>query len=297
MDLRHLRYFIAVAEEGSLTVAAEKRLHTAQPSLSRQMRDLEAELGCELMIRGAKGIELTAAGRVFLDHARIVLVQVEAAVEATRRAAQPAKMSFVLGFLTGYEFEWLPTVMAIMRDQLPNTEVVILSLSSPDLADGLVRRKIDLAFLRHERNAPGIVFTRLIDEPLIVLMPADHRLTARDAITPDDIVAEQLVGVPHDTSPALRAVTDAYGVKLGIDLTPDHLVDNLSMAMSLVASTGRIALMPLYARNLLPPTVVSRPLAGVPPTIDLSLGYSEANHSPILKDIVNRIGELKFAKT
>jgi LysR family transcriptional regulator, hca operon transcriptional activator len=296
MDLRHLRYFIAVAEEGSLTVAAEKRLHTAQPSLSRQMRDLEAELGCALMIRSARGVELTAAGRVFLDHARVVLVQVEGAIEATRRAAVPAKASFVIGFLTGHEFEWLPAVMAIMRDQLPNMEIVILSLSSPDLADGLMRRKIDLAFLRHERNAPGIVFTRLIDEPLIVLMPADHRLTARNAITAEDIVGEQLVGVPHDKSPALRSVTDAYGAKLGIDLTPDHYVDNLSMAMSLVASTRGIALMPLYARNLLPPTVVSRPLAGVPPTIDLSLGYHEANTSPLLKTLVSKIGDLKFAK-
>jgi len=86
-------------------------------------------------------------------------------------------------------------------------------------------------------------------------MPADHRLAARDAITAEDIAGEQLVGVPHDKSPALRAVTDAYGARLGIDLTPDHNVDNLSMAVSLVASTGGIALMPLYARNLLPPTV------------------------------------------
>jgi LysR family hca operon transcriptional activator len=265
MDLRHLRYFIAVAEEGSLTV-------------------------------GAKGIALTAAGRVFLDHARVVLLQIEAAIEAARRAAVPAKASFVLGFLTGHEFEWLPAVMAIMRDELPNTEVVILSLSSPDLADGLMRGKIDLAFLRHERNAPGIVFTRLIDEPLIVLMPADHRLAVRDAIAGEDIAGEQLVGVPHDKSPALRAVTDAYGARLGIDLTPNHNVDNLSMAVSLVASTGGIALMPFYARNLLPPTVISRPLAGVPPTIDLSLGYNEANTSPLLKAIVSRIGDLKFAK-
>ena len=295
MDLRHLRYFIAIAEEGSLTVAAEKRLHTAQPSLSRQMRDLEAELGCALMIRGARGIELTAAGSVFLDHARVVLAQVEAAIAATRRAAAPAKMTFALGFLTGHEFEWLPAVMAIMRDELPNTEVIIHSMSSPDLADGLMRGKIDIAFLRHERNAPGIVFTRLIDEPLIVLMPADHRLAARDAITPEDIAAEQLVGVPHDKSPALRAVIDAYGARIGIDLTPDHYVDNLSMAVSLVASTRGIGLMPLYARNLLPPTVISRPLAGVPPTIDLSLGYNETNTSPLLKTIVSRIGDLKFA--
>lgn len=297
MDLRHLRYFIAVAEEGSLTVAAEKRLHTAQPSLSRQMRDLEAELGCSLMNRSVKGIELTAAGRVLLDHARVLLSQADAAMVATRRAAAPTKATFALGFLTGHEFQWLAAVMNIMRDALPKTEIVIHSLSSPELADGLIRGRIDLAFLRHEAGARGIAFTKLIDEPLIVLMPADHRLTTRQAISPEDIAGEQLVGVPYDKSPALRAVTDAYGARVKIDLTPNHLVDNLSMAISLVASTGGIALMPLYARNLLPPSVVSRPLAGVAPLIDLSLGYSGANKSPLLKTIVSRIGELKFVSS
>ena len=101
MELRHLRYFVAVAEEGSLTLAADRRLHTAQPSLSRQIRDLEAEVGVQLLIRSPRGIELTAAGRAFLDHARLALSQVEAAGEAARRAAYPAKRSFVIGFLTG----------------------------------------------------------------------------------------------------------------------------------------------------------------------------------------------------
>lgn len=293
MDIRHLRYFIAVAEEGSLTVAAEKRLHTAQPSLSRQMRDLEHELGCDLMTRNTRGIELTAAGRVFLDHARGLLLQVEAAKEATRRAAVPSRPTFAIGFLTGYEFGWLPPVMHILRDELPNNEIVILSLSAHELGDALARGKIDLAFMRKEPRS-GLVFTPLTEEPLIVLMPASHRLAARDAITPQDFAGEPLVGVSYEESRELRSLTDAYGAQIGIDLTPDHLVNNLSMAMSLVASTGGVALMPLYARNLLPPTVISRPLAGVPPVIDLSLGYSEANASPVLKTVVSRIGELKF---
>jgi DNA-binding transcriptional LysR family regulator len=87
MELRHLRYFIAVAEEGSLTLAAEKRLHTAQPSLSRQIRDLEYQVGVQLMSRSVHGIELTAAGKALLDHARLALAQVDAATEAARRAA------------------------------------------------------------------------------------------------------------------------------------------------------------------------------------------------------------------
>src|ERR1700730_13247307 len=97
MELRHLRYFIAVAEEGSLTLAAEKKLHTAQPSLSRQIRDLEHEVGAELMTRSVRGIELTAAGKAFLDHVRLAMAQVDAAVEAAGRAAQPGKKTFAIG--------------------------------------------------------------------------------------------------------------------------------------------------------------------------------------------------------
>src|ERR1700736_1346778 len=108
MELRHLRYFIAVAEAGSLTVAAEKKLHTAQPSLSRQIRDLEYEVGVQLMSRSVHGIELTAAAGAFLDHARLAVTQAEAAAEAARREAQPAKPTFALGFLTGKEIDWLP---------------------------------------------------------------------------------------------------------------------------------------------------------------------------------------------
>src|ERR1700738_2995311 len=134
MELRHLRYFIAVAEEGSLTLAAEKRLHTAQPSLSRQIRDLEYEVGVQLMSRSVHGIELTAAGKAFLDHARLALTQAEAAAEAARRAAQPARASFAIGFLTGYEMDWLPAVMGILQGELHGTEGVCQSQDLSDLA-------------------------------------------------------------------------------------------------------------------------------------------------------------------
>src|SRR3984885_6173103 len=92
LELRHLRYFVAVAEEGSLTVAAERRLHTAQPSLSRQIRDLEHEIGGAMLVRSARGIDLTDSGRAFLDHARLALVQVEAAIEAARGAARKTRL-------------------------------------------------------------------------------------------------------------------------------------------------------------------------------------------------------------
>lgn len=294
MELRHLRYFVAVAEEGSLTVAAQKRLHTAQPSLSRQIHDLERELGVQLLIRGPRGIELTAAGRVFLDHARVALLQVEAAGEAARRAAQPARTSFAVGFLTGYEMDWLPAVMEILHTELPSTEIVIHSQDSPDLAAGLIRGKIDLAFLRPEKQAAGLKFRPLRKDPLIVLMPRDHALAARSSIRPQDIAGETFIGVSATRAPTLRAAIDEYAKRTGVALKPEHQAENLAMAISLVASTGGVCLLPLYAQNLLPKTVVSRPIHGAPPMVDLVIGYNEANTSPLLKFLLSKVDALKF---
>jgi LysR family hca operon transcriptional activator len=291
VELRHLRYFVAVAEEGSLTHAAERRLHTAQPSLSRQIRDLELEVGVRLLERGARGIGLTAAGRVFLDHARLALLQVEAAAEAARRVAQPEKAAFVLGFLTGHEVIWLPEALRILREEAPTIEITLSSQSSPDLAGALMRGKADVAFLRREVQAPGLAFKFLIKEPLVAVLPSGHRLAARKDVRPQDIAGETYI-TPTRSAPALKAVIDAYAAKSGISLTPKYDAENLSMAMSLVASTGGITLLPLYAQNLLSPAVVIRPLRGEAPTIDLVMGYSRANTSALLKRFLLRAGEM-----
>ena len=291
MELRHLRYFVAVAEEGSLTLAAERRLHTAQPSLSRQIRDLEYEVGAQLIIRSAHGIELTAAGRVFLDHARIALAQVDAAREAARRAAQPAKLSFALGFLTGKEIDWLPEAIRLLRDELPSIEITVSSQYSPDLADALVRGKLDVAFLRREARATDLMFKVVDTEPFVVVLPGDHRLASREAINPHDMVGETFIAVSN-TAPVGRKVVDDYLKRSGIDIKPDHEADHLAMAMSLVASTRGVALLPAYARNLLPSSLTSRPLQGDVPTIDLVVGYSKTNTSPILKLFLSRTDDL-----
>jgi LysR family hca operon transcriptional activator len=290
MELRHLRYFVAVAEEGSLTLAAEKRLHTAQPSLSRQIRDLEYQVGVQLMSRSVHGIELTAAGKAFLDHARLAMAQVDAAVEAARRAGQPARKTFAIGFQTGHEMNWLPRAMHVLRDELKNIHVTISSDYSPDLAEALVRGRLDVAFLRVEPTF-DLCYEVVDHEPLIVLMPSDHRLISREAIRPREFVGEIFIGGSNKAT-VLRAVTEDYLRRCGLDIQLDHGVDNMAMAMSLVASTRGLALMPAYAENLLPWSVVSRPLEGEAPTIDLAVGYSKANTSPILKLFLSRIEDL-----
>lgn len=291
MELRHLRYFVAVAEAGSLTVAAAQKLNTSQPSLSRQIRDLEEEVGAPLLTRRARGVELTPAGRVFLDHARAVLSQAEAATEAARRVAHPAKPCFSMGFLTGHELTWMPEALQILRDELPNVDVMISSQYSPLLADGLSKGKIDAAFLRRERGVPELAFRLLVKEPLLVILPRDHRLAARKAISPQDLVGEAFVAV-SDTAPALRVVIDNYLQRSGVNITPAHEADHLAMGMSLIVSTRGVGLLPAYAENFLPASVTSRPLKGDTPTVDLVLGYKKSNESPILRLLLSRLDEL-----
>jgi LysR family transcriptional regulator, hca operon transcriptional activator len=291
MELRHLRYFVAVAEEKSITVAAKRRLRTAQPSLSRQLRELETEVGARLMTRSSSGIELTAAGKTFLDHARLALAQVEAAAAAARRAAHPEERTLALGFLSGCEPEWLPGVMHVLREELSEIEVTISSKHSPQLAEGLATGKLDAAFLRPEERYPDLVYKVLVSEPLIVVLPSDHRLASRQAIAPKDLAGETFIGMA-DQAPVLRAITEDYLRRSGVDLTPAHRVEYLSMAMSLVASTRGVALLPDFARNFLTWSVTSRPLAGQAPSIDLVLGYHKANNSPLLRTFLARVDEM-----
>src|SRR5471032_2854934 len=152
LELRHLRYFVAVAEEGSVSAAAERRLFTSQPSLSRQLQALEDEVGAQLLLRGSRGVELTAAGKAFLDHARLALAQVEAAGAAAREAAAPSKPRFALGFLTGQEMDWLPQAMRVLSGELARIDVTVSSQYSPGLAQDLLRRKLDVASCGRSRT-------------------------------------------------------------------------------------------------------------------------------------------------
>ena len=152
-----------------------------------------------------------------------------------------------------------------------------------------------MAFLRREVQTPGLVYRLLTKEPLIAVLPYIHRLAARDAIHPRDIEGEIFISVPSATSPVLRAVIDAYLLRVEVALVPAHEVDTLSMAISLVASTGGVALLPLYARHFLPASVVSRPLMGDVPTIDLVIGYNKANTSPLLKAFLAKADDMALS--
>lgn len=290
MELRHLRYFVAVAEEGSLTVAAAKRLHTAQPSLSRQLRDLEHEVGAQLLVRGSRGVELTPAGRAFLDHARLALSQAAEAVAAARRAARPAKTSFAVGFLTGQEVDWLPHVTHLLRSQLKNIDFRVSSDFSPAIGISLQRGEIDLGISRIEPQ-PDVTYKVIAHEPIVVVMPSDHALAESAEVDVREIDPTSFIGY-SETPHVLRTIVDRYMRERGVVVTPTNFLSGIATGISLVASTRGVTLLPAYVEPMLPKSVVSRPLAGNAPVIEIAAGYRPDNPSPVLKSLIENIEEL-----
>jgi len=209
---------------------------------------------------------------------------------SARRAAQSLKPTFAMGFQTGQEVDWLPRATSILRDELLNIEIRVSSDHSTMLADDLQRGRLDIAFLRREQK-PDLEYQLVAKEPLVVILPSDHPLAKRDAIDPHDLVGETFIGI-SSVPRVLRAVINNYLKRCGIEIVPHLEIDNFAMAISLVASTRGVALLPISAENFLKWSVISRPLKGEAPTIDLVIGYHKANKSPILRMFLSRIDNL-----
>src|SRR5439155_11373652 len=177
MELRQLRYFVAVAEERNITRAAE-RLGLQPPPLSRQIRAIERELDAQLFRRKPRGVELTDAGRAFLDNARSVIDQLNRAFETTRRTARGEQGRIKVGYTSGVSFHpLLPRVIQEFRDAFPLASVSLVEAYAPDLIERIHHNQIDAAFVRAPlANPPGIVVDFLFEEANIVALPSRHAL-------------------------------------------------------------------------------------------------------------------------
>ena len=293
MELRHLRYFVAVAEEGSLTVAAERRLHTAQPSLSRQIRDLEYEVGAQLLIRSARGVELTAAGRAFLDHARLALAQVEAArgsgaaggsagqTDLSRSASSP-----------GRRWTGCPKPCTSSRTNCPTS-------TSPSPAN--IRPSSPTP--SHEANSTSLSCGRSRRCPTSHYKVVVHGAAGRrpaERSSPRVAQGDRARGhrrrdvhrhVEHraDAAGDHRRLSEAVRPHSSAD-APDRQSRHGDVAGRLDARRGVAA--SLCAE--LPALVRDQPpLKGEPPTIDLVIGYNKANTSPILGLFLSRVDQMK----
>jgi len=177
-----------------------------------------------------------------------------------------------------------------LRDELLSIEIKVSSDHSTTLADDLQRGKLDIAFMRRE-SKPDLEFRLVAKEPLVVVLPSDYRLAARETVNPHDLAGEIFIGI-SEVPRVLRAVISDYFKRAEIDIAPSLEVDNYAMAISLVASTRGVALLPASAENFVPWSVVTRPIAGEAPTIDIVVGYHRANTSAILMRFLARIDDL-----
>ena len=175
MELRHLRYFVAVAEELNFTRAAQ-RLHTAQPSLSQQIQDLEQEVGVPLFIRTKRLVKLTAAGTAFLDEARLTLAQSRRAIASARKAAQAGESTLVLGFGPAAEIKLFPGTLTSLRASFPKLRLEFRSMTTLQQREALLHNEIDLAFLRPPIHEPSLEAIPVLREQLVAVLPADHPL-------------------------------------------------------------------------------------------------------------------------
>lgn len=247
MELRHLRYFCAVAEELNLTRAAEK-LFIAQPPLSRQIKQLEEEIGAPLFVRRPRGLELTAAGQYFLEHARQILDKVEATIGDTRRIAQHGKTVFAIGFVPSVFYGQLPLMVRRLR-QNKNLEIVLHELKTREQVEALKSGKIDIGFGRLRIEDPDVAQELLFDEPMIAALPASHPLT-NGMPTMGDLSEVPLITFPAGPSPNFADITQNLFHARGLRVNVIQQVNDIQTALSLVASDMGFTLIPEQVRRL-----------------------------------------------
>src|SRR3954453_15892050 len=202
MELRHLRYFVAVAEELHFGRAA-RRLQLAQPPLSRQIQGLEQELGVRLLERTKRHVELTPAGKVFLEHARKLLTEADHAVAAARRAARGEIGRLAIGFVGAATYSALPELLRVFHTRFPDVELVLYEMTSAHQHDALREGRIEVGFVRPA--IPDDTLARRVarGEPLVAALPAGHRLARRDEPIPlSDLAGEPFILFPRDPRPS-----------------------------------------------------------------------------------------------
>lgn len=267
MELRHLRYFVAVADELSFTRAA-LRLHTAQPSLSQQIRNLEDEVGTPLFERTRRTVVLTDAGRVFLAEARLVLAQADRAVARARQVGM-GRATLTIGFVPAAEVRIFPEILPRLRLSFPDVNVELRSLPTADQEEALLRGAIDVAFMRKPVASAHLRSEVVLTEPLVVVLPSTHALAKLPSIAPEQLSGEPFISTNPQFSGQLYSVADAYCETHRIERKIAQVATNILLNLNLVGMGLGYALLPAYVASLTSSAICTRPLTGEPPRIDL----------------------------
>lgn len=289
MELRHLRYFLTVAEELNFTRAA-RRLNISQPPLTQQIRTLEAELGVPLIDRSAYRIALTDAGQVFAAEAARILGEVRNAVQLARSAARGARGRVRVGFTESASFNPLVTsALRGFRAAYPEVEVSLEEHPSTELATELREDRIDVGFVRPPlREARGLALELLEREPLVVAVPGGHRLARRRSVELKALSAETFILYPRAVRPGLADEVVSACEAAGFTPRVGQYAPQLSSTINLVAASLGISIVPASMRSLHPGTVVYVPLQGEPLHALLGVAYRADERSAVVQHFIGQ---------
>ena len=298
MELRHLRYFVAVAEELHLGRAAE-RLRIAQPPLSRQIRDLEREVGTPLFERVPRGVELTPAGRAFLPEARLTLAQAERAQRSARRAAQGETGRLRVGFVeTAADAAVLPDVLGFFRMHLPDVGVSLFEMDALQQAEALRTERIDLGIL-HSLPADAAQWLRVepvYDDPIVAAVPQTHALAGRARLTLKELAAESFVLFPRPAAPVLYDALIARCRAAGFSPRVVQEAAGWHTLAGLVAAGVGVAFVPESLAELRRPGVVYAPLRGLRVELRMVAAWKRGARSPVRERFVTTLRTIARAR-
>jgi DNA-binding transcriptional LysR family regulator len=283
MELRHLRYFVAVAEERHFGRAA-RRLQIAQPPLSRQIQALERELGFDLFDRRARRVELTPGGEALLTHVRGVFDSLEEGIQAARRAAKGETGRISVGYPSSLAYSGLTDLLRAFRARSPEVDVVVHEMPPQESLSALRERRIDVGFVRASVDDPLISAERVRREPLMVALPADHPLASRKRIALSLLANEPFVSFPRARGAAyfdqIMRLCHAAG------FTPRIVQEAVQLDMaSLIAAGFGVGIVPASMQEAARSGMTLRPIVGSPKT-ELFVAWRSNDASPVLRDFL-----------
>lgn len=285
MEIRQLRYFVAVAESLSFRRASEE-LHIAQPALSRQIQQLEQRLDARLFERDKRSVSLTAAGLAVLEHARILLSQVQGLPAIAQRAASGQTGRIRVGFISLVAYEFLPTLVREFRSRLPQVDVVMHEFPVMHQYEPLMQDRFDVAILRPLQPDP-LVTTQVIDRArFVVALPKSHPLCRQEHLSVADLRREEFISLPRANGPSFQAQIVGFCRDAGFCPTVLREVGDSQAMMGMVGAGMGVAIVPESVRHLKTDGVEYRHLPDLAHRADIVVAWKTAGSNPLVHQFV-----------
>lgn len=282
IELRHLHYFIAVAEELHFSRAAQ-RLHISQPPLSQQIRGLEDELGVKLFERTKRQVQLTEAGKVFLERSIGVLAQLEQAIEVTQRIGRGEVGRLAIGFVGSATYTVLPDILSVFREQFPAVELRLHELTTQEQIHALHHKQVDVGIVRSAIIEPGLSIECILQESLVLALPETHPLSTQVNVSLSTLASELFILFPAKMGPTFYEQIMNICQQAGFRPKVAQEAVQMQTIIGLVAAGLGIAFVPASLQNFHRSGVIYRPLQEQTPKTGLYLAWRQHDSSPVIR--------------